>query len=497
MVDFAVVGPAKIQATLDLVTNLESPYKVQLSPKAATRITDIKVREGDQVQIGQTLVQLDSSLARAAVLQADANLAEMRARLSQAKLQQAPSAAQIYGQVANQRAAVGSAHADTNQYVQNLNAQIAAAQAQKSDVQAKVLAAEAQVANAEASLAKEQSSLKNAEVKLNRQEELLKQGFVPAQNVDDARTGRDVQQNSVKVAQAVVASVKQSLQSARAQVAVAENQLSIVKKKGEADIAASRARSVQAETSLTVARANLSQNPAYQENIRALASSVAVAQAQLAQARANLAETSLVSTINGSVTARNGEVGSLASPGQPVLVVQYLKWLYAVSNVPLEAIGKCHEGMKVAVVIEGIQQPLEGVLSNINPSADPISRQFSVRVKISNESGKLRPGMIGKLKLILSETEAKIAVPKEALAPQVKGFTVTVVGEDRKVEIRKVVVGSKDSAFVEVTEGLKAGEKVVILSYTPLRDGSTVRLPGDPVPGSKDKGSGEKSKAGK
>ncbi|MDR3692641.1 MAG: biotin/lipoyl-binding protein [Fimbriimonas sp.] len=70
------------------VGDIESPQKVEVSPKSAGRIDYLNAREGDVVVPGQLLLKIDPSDLKGAMLQQQANLAEARARLAQAKLTQ-------------------------------------------------------------------------------------------------------------------------------------------------------------------------------------------------------------------------------------------------------------------------------------------------------------------------------------------------------------------------------------------------------------------------
>lgn len=493
-VETYTAAAATLSDALEAPATVESPYRVQLSPRSAGRIEFLQAREGDGVTKGQVLVRIDPSQAEAAVLQAEAAVAEARSRLAQARLQQGPAAANVAGQIEQQQAGVSSANAALNQVQRNFDAQVATAQAQVTDATSRARAAEAQVNNALAVLGREQASLENARTRLGRTESLYRQGFIAAQEVDDARTAVEVQANTVKVAQAQVEAARQSLESAQAQVKVASNQLIIVRRTGQADIAAARAEAAQARSSLKVAQANTAQNPAYQENLAALAASVRAAEAQLRQARANRAETVLRSPIAGTVTERSADPGALATPGQPVLVVQYLDWLFVTSSLPIEASATVREGTPVEIRINGLgNRVFTGRITNVNRAADPASRQFGVRVKLQNPGQLLRPGMFGTLRIATQQVQAAVAVPKEAVQTQGAQSTVTVIGEDRKAEVRPVRVGVTDGRLVQIVDGLQAGEKVSVLSFSPLREGQTVQLPGDRPAGARN---GQSSRSG-
>src|SRR5690348_8434612 len=98
-------------------------------------------------------------------------------------------------------AGLESAQADHNQARQNYNEQVSAAQAAVTDAQGKVSSAQASVAVAQAAIKSAQANLADASAKYNRYDDLYKQGFVAAQDVDDALAAKNVQQSAVEAAQ--------------------------------------------------------------------------------------------------------------------------------------------------------------------------------------------------------------------------------------------------------------------------------------------------------
>jgi RND family efflux transporter MFP subunit len=468
-----------IVQSLQSVGNVESPYKVEISPKSAGRISFLDVREGDPVKAGQVLLKIDPSDLQGAVSQAQANVAEARSRLAEAKITQNANTVGVTSQVKQQVAAVASAQADLNQVQRNYDAQVQTAQAQ-------VDAADSGVKNAQANLDKENANLTNAQTKYNRTLSLYQQRFIAAQDVDDARTAVDVEKGAVSVASG-------QLDAARSQLKVQNQNLLIVKRKGQSDIEASKAKLTQSKALLDVATANRSQTPAYKENLAALQSAVDAAVGQLNQAQSRLADTAVRSSINGTVTDRKADPGALASPGTPVLEVQFLDWLYVTTTLPVESSAAVHEGQSADITFDALPgRKFSGTITNVNPAADPLNRQFGLSIRLENADHALRPGMYGKVTVVTGQVDASVVVPREALKTNSDGTTtVAVVDKDNVAHVVPVKLGASDEKGVQITEGVQPADKVVILTYTPLRDGQkvTVGSPGGKGgPGGKGKG---------
>ncbi len=478
-VQVAKAGPALIESTLQAVGNVESPFKVDMSPKTSGKIEFLQVREGDKVTPGEVLVKIDPTEIQGQILQSQAAVAEAQSRLAQAAVGEGANTVSIVSQIEQQKAGVSSANADLLQTERNYDATVATARSAVVDAKAKVAAAKAQVDNAKASQQREEANLNNAQVKLDRITSLYQQGFVAAQDVDDAKTAYQVEVGAVNVAKAQVNAAQQGVASANAQLSSANSNLTIVSRKGISDIAASKAKATQAVASLSLARANRSQEPAYKQNLAALQSTVAAARAELNQAQARLADTVLRSPIKGTVTARNEDPGDLATPSQPVLTVQYLDWLYVVSSLPTETSQSIYVGQPVQVTFDAIPNKVfVGKILNVNPAADPQSRQYMIRTKLANPNHALRPGMFGHLSIVSERVHASVAVPKEAVETTDGKSTVTVIGDDMKADVRPVVLGASNDKTVQILSGVRPGENVVVLSYGSLKPGQAVTLPG-------------------
>lgn len=483
-VQVATAGSRHIVQAVEAVANVESPYRIDISPKASGRIDFLQAREGDRVTAGQVLLRINPSDLQGAVLQAQASVAEARSRLAQAQLTSGSNNVGIASQIQQQQAAVASAEADYNQVQQNLNAQIAAAQAQ-------VNSAQDAINNAQAALGRENANLQAATSRLNRTRDLESKGYVSTQQLEDA-------QNAVAVAQSAVQVAQGQVSSAKSQLNVQQQNLTITKRKGQADISASKARLTQAKAALNVAISNRAQSPAYQQNIAALRSQVDAAVAQLKQAQVRVGETTVRSPINGTVTSRTGDPGALASPGTAVLVVQFLDWLYVTAALPIEASGQVREGDRATITLDGIPgKTFTGPITNVNAAADPASRQFTIRVKLDNRDHLVRPGMYGRVAITTSEVDADVVVPKEALTTNAAGVTtVAVVDSENVAHVRTVKLGAKDERGVQILEGVNKGDKVVILTFNPLREGAKVTVSAPGQGGGRGAGGGRRRGAG-
>ncbi len=478
MVSVSKVTRRDIVQTFDGVGTVEAPLDVKLAPKVAGRIEFLKVNEGDLVTIGQALVRIDPSEIEGEVNRARATLAEAQSRLAQAEFSRTSTDVGVTTQIQQQKAGVSVAEADFNQVRDNFNAQVSTAQAAVTEAQSRIDSAEAGVANANASIRSAQANLENARAKFNRINDLYKQGFIAAQDVDDAKTAVSVQQGALEVAQGQLNSAKALKESAESQKRSAEKQVQIAQTKGRSDIAAARARVVQAKAALEMARANRVQRPAYQANLAALQAAVDAARASLRQSETRRSETVLTSPINGFVTQRLMDPGSMASSSQPVLTLQAMRQVWVSVPIPEEVGRKVRVGQTTQVKLDAMpNRAFSGRVVQLNPAVDPASRQFNLRVGLDNSRGDLKPGMFARVILETERRPGVLSIPREAVLQSKKGSIAVVVDKD-EAKHRQIVLGSSDPAGFEVISGLNAGEEVVVLTGAPVKDGTKVRVAG-------------------
>jgi len=479
-VEVATAAPRTIYNTEQGVGSLQAPYKVEVSPKTAGIIDYLDLREGDPVKKGQRVLEVSPSDLEGAVTQARQNVADAENKFAQAEEGTNYNKVGVESQIAQQKAAQRSAQADLDQTINSSASSIHQAQAI-------VDAAQSGVTNAEAALSEAQATLTDAKAKFDRTNYLYKHGFVAAQDVDDAKTAVDVAQGAVGVQQAMVKSAQSQLKSQ-------EDNLSIVKQKAGSDIADAKAKRDQADQILRTALANRPQIQAYKDQLNALRAEEDAAKAALAQAEARLHDTVTTSSIDGTVTARKADPGALAAPGTPVLEIQFIDWLFDNATFPIEVRNLIHEGQQATITIDSIPgKTFTGKVVNVNDSGDPQSRSFDVNVRLDNKDHSLHPGMYGQISIITGRTDALVTVPREAVTTATDGSqTATVVDSTNTAHIHPVTLGVSDAKGYQVLSGVSAGDRVVVLTYTPVKDGGKVSIgkPGGNGAGSTGRGQG-------
>lgn len=186
--------------------------------------------------------------------------------------------------------------------------------------------------------------------------------------------------------------------------------------------------------------------------------------------------TSLLSPINGIITARNYDDGDVFGV-QPILTVQQLNPVKAVINVSESFFPKVKQGMPVEVRLDVYGDELfQGKVKLIHPTIDPNTHTFVCEIEISNPNLKVRPGMFSRVTMNFG-TEDRPVVPDVAIIKQVGAndrFVFTVV--DGVANNKKIELGQRLNDEYEVLSGLNSGEVVVTAGQTRLINGTKVQI---------------------
>ena len=206
-----------------------------------------------------------------------------------------------------------------------------------------------------------------------------------------------------------------------------------------------------------------------------------VAEQQVAAARAglNLASSqmryaSVVAPIDGVVTQKMANAGDLAAPGRPVLVIEGLKKLQVRTQVSGDVYARIKTGEKVTITPDGDANlaPIEGVIAQVVPAADPASHSHLVKIDLPRNN-RLASGNFVRVGFTVGEREG-IRVPAAALAERAGIIGVFVVDAQGIARYRMVRTGATGDGMVEIQSGLNAGDKVVVSQVAQLENGDKV-----------------------
>ena len=202
------------------------------------------------------------------------------------------------------------------------------------------------------------------------------------------------------------------------------------------------------------------------------------AAAQAREAGKRLAETRVISPLNGVVARKLVSPGDLASPGRPAFVVMELNPAKVRVGVPEVEIGKVRVGQSATVHLPALaDRDFAGRVEIVGVSADPSTRTFSVKIAVPNRDLLLRDGMVAEALIQTDEKTQAMSLPGDAIVRDPQGARLVYVyfPEQKKVYARRVEVGTVYGTEVEISRGLDGSELVVTSGQHQVMEGSRVQ----------------------
>jgi membrane fusion protein (multidrug efflux system) len=213
---------------------------------------------------------------------------------------------------------------------------------------------------------------------------------------------------------------------------------------------------------------------------------LAAAKASWELARLQLSYCDIRSPIGGTVTQRLDHVkvgntvtpvgGVIESADSSLFVVEDLDTLMLRVNVPERELAKLSVGQPAELTFDAVPgRAFQGQIALISPSIDPATATFAVRIRVTETGGLLRPGMFARVAIIYERKLDALQIPRTALLDG-DGPPKVFVVKDGKASERAVKLGLSNGAWIEVTEGLRDGEQVVVVGQGAVKPGAAVRV---------------------
>jgi RND family efflux transporter MFP subunit len=271
---------------------------------------------------------------------------------------------------------------------------------------------------------------------------------------------------------------KAALDQAKAQLAQAEAQL------GKASL------DVQRDTPLAQARA-IAQSQLDTEVQAKLGAQATVlaAKANVEQAELNVEFTKVTSLVTGIAGIALVQIGGLVGPSSVLTSVSQVDPIKAYFTVSEQEFTDFHRRFPTQKSVEEQRKriPLQLLLADgtvyehpgtiyfADREINPATGAIRIAGVFANPNNLLRPGGYGRVRASAKTQAGALLVPQRAVIELQGSYQVAVVGSDDKVSIRPVTVGERVGRLWIVTEGLKAGERVIVEGLMKVRDGATVK----------------------
>ncbi len=217
-------------------------------------------------------------------------------------------------------------------------------------------------------------------------------------------------------------------------------------------------------------QAALANQRAHEARKQQILASEQQAHSQVDTAQVNLSYARIISPLDGVVTLKSVDAGTVVMPGTAVLAVEDTSRYRLEESLPEEYLPAAKPGASVTVSTEEGQ--FAGRVAEVVPAADVTSHTFLVKIDLP-PGCPCRSGEYGEASIPIGEVQ-RLAVPGSAVVEHGELQGVFVITPEGQVEYRLVKTGKTFGGQVEILSGLAAGEKVAISQIDRLRDGARV-----------------------
>src|SRR5699024_9950653 len=180
----------------------------------------------------------------------------------------------------------------------------------------------------------------------------------------------------------------------------------------------------------------------------------------------------------GTVSYIGIHEGGIALNTEPSILVSNLEKMYIEINVTNRIVNKNNKETTASVGIPSVSgEKLKGTIELISISTDLKNGLYPIRILIESGDNQLKPGMVGKAKIRFNEKEDVIVVKNDVVLDKNNNKIIYIEKDGKAVE-RKVSIGLDTGEKVEITSGLKKGDRLIVKGQNFLRNDSEVKVIG-------------------
>lgn len=188
-----------------------------------------------------------------------------------------------------------------------------------------------------------------------------------------------------------------------------------------------------------------------------------------------ISKTEIYAPYDGKIGLRNVSMGSYLSTNDVIATLRQVKQLKLEFSVPEKYAKSIDKGYRVKFKVDGGNQEHTGVVLATESGVDQTTRTLRVRALVNGSNSELVPGIFAKVRLQLGNDSKALLVPTQAVIPQARNKQVILLRGDSAV-FTVVETGLRDSAFVQITQGLKVGDTVITTGLMAIRPNAKIKV---------------------
>jgi len=206
-----------------------------------------------------------------------------------------------------------------------------------------------------------------------------------------------------------------------------------------------------------------------------------LAKANLELAQINLRESTIISPIDGIVTAKHIDEGNLIRAGDRIVTVAEMKTVRVIVAVAEKYSEKINVGMPAKIKVDALgERVFNAEVYSIYPALDAQTHTMQVEIRLKNDELLLKPGMFARVTLITKRKDNVVVISRDVILggkidePYV--YVIEEAGDQKIAHKRFATVGLVQADKCEIVKGLKVGEMLVVNGMNYLTDGISVEV---------------------
>lgn len=190
----------------------------------------------------------------------------------------------------------------------------------------------------------------------------------------------------------------------------------------------------------------------------------------------NLQDCHLYAPVAGVTGKRSIEPGQNIIPGNPVITLINIDKVFVKTPVPEKELSQIHKGQTATASILALNNEVfNGTVEEIGVIANPVTHTYMIKIALKNPDRKLMPGMVCRVVIEDVQQAGGVIVPMEAVQVDAQGNpSVYLADASGKAIKRSITTGALQQQGVIVTQGLSAGDEVIVEGFQKVSDGMSI-----------------------
>lgn len=195
-----------------------------------------------------------------------------------------------------------------------------------------------------------------------------------------------------------------------------------------------------------------------------------------AMSEARVKDRQIIAPFDGIAGFRNISIGDLVTPGMAVTTLYDIDPIKLEFTLPENYLSVAQAGLEIEARTSAWPDRIfKGAVIVVDPHINPETRAIALKAEIPNTDSALKPGLLMTVNVIKNKRKS-LSVPEGALLQQGENHNVYLIDKEGKAQLTPVTIGTRETGYVEIINGLKDGDTIVAEGLLKIRPGMAVKI---------------------